>query len=305
MKKITTFALSLLLVSAMSVSAFAADITEDRTTHGDWVGKYGKDGYIIFNSSEDTFTEKLPDYVQDFTYSDLYEANATPHSWWNGSDGSSLEDPAHFNDALWEDESMTSRRAPCIYNGEGLLITIDTGDVTSTVSFYSVDWDDNGRVMLMTVYDADGNEITSKEYGEFYNGVYVTTEITGKATCEFMFLESVNTSPSNAVVAGVFFDSAASETDAADAEATETAEAVEETAAEVETEAETEAAPEVPEATESEEETAAETEPETVEAPVASAETQTTAPQTFDVFSILASVTALCTMGLVALKKRR
>ncbi|MGN1408652.1 MAG: hypothetical protein ACI4XJ_00595, partial [Eubacteriales bacterium] len=279
MKKIITLALSLLLVSAMSVSAFAADLAEDRTTHGDWVGKYGKDGYIIFNSSESTFTENLPDYVQEITYSDLYEANATPHSWWSGADGSELEDPAHFNDALWEDESMTSRRAPCIYNGEGVMITVDTGDVTTTVSFYSLDWDDNGRVILVTMYDADGNEVTSKEVGEFYNGVYVSTEVTGKATFEFMFLESVKTSPSNAVVSAVFFDSAASEAEAETAEEAET---------EPETEAETE--PEI--VVEPAEEVPAETEPETIEAPAAPAEneeTQTTAPQTFDVFSVLAS----------------
>lgn len=291
MKKIITLALSLLLVSAMSVSAFAADLTEDRTTHGDWVGKYGKDGYIIFNSSESTFTEKLPDYVQELTYSDLYEANASTHSWWNGTDGSGLEDPAHFNDALWEDESMTSRRAPCIYNGDGVMINVDTGDVTTTVSFYSLDWDDNGRVILVTMYDADGNEVTSKEIGEFYNGVYLSTEVTGKATFEFTFLESVKTTPSNAVVSAVFFDSAASEAEA-------------ETAAEAETDPETEA--EI--AVEPADEIPAETEPETIEAPAAPAETeetQTTAPQTFDVFSVLASVTALCTMGLVALRKRK
>lgn len=264
----------------MGVSAFAENLAEDRTTHGDWVGKYGKDGYLIFNSSVSTFTEKLPDYVRELTYSDLYEADATPHSWWNGADGSALDDPAHFSDALWEDESMTSRRAPCIYNGEGVMITVDTGDVTSTVSFYSLDWDDNGRVMLVTMYDADGNEISSKEVGEFLNGVYLSAEVTGKVTFEFMFLESVNTSPSNAVVSAVFFDSAASEAEA---------------------EAETEADPEA-EST---------TEPEIVETLAAdvanaqAAETQATAPQTFDAISILASVSALCGFALASLRKRK
>lgn len=292
MKRVLT--LTLAVLAALCVPALAAEpLAEDRTTHGEWVGKYGKDGYVIFNDASHGFSEKLPEYVQELTYMDLYEGTASPHAWWNGTDGSDLEDPAHAADALWTDETKTARVGGCIYNGDGLTITVDTGDVTTNVSLYSLDWDNNGRIMVVTQYDADGNEVVSKEVGEFLNGVYLTSEVTGKATFEFLYLDATNMdSPSNAVVAGIFFDSVAGEvpeTEAPETEAPET-EAHE-------TEApETEPAVEVPETVETS--APVETAPEVVE-------TVATAPQTFDAGVIAGIAAAVSACGYAISKKRR
>ena len=95
MKKALALITALGLAASLSVSAMAAELTEDRNTHGEWVGTYGKDGYIIFNPAfeEHVTRETLPEYVTEFTYTDLYEGEAPRHSWWSGTAEDAAKSP--------------------------------------------------------------------------------------------------------------------------------------------------------------------------------------------------------------------
>ena len=73
MKKLFAAILSALTVASMASFAAAADpaLTLDTETRGDWVGKYGTEGYYILGASYEEPIVKMPENttieVTDFT----------------------------------------------------------------------------------------------------------------------------------------------------------------------------------------------------------------------------------------------
>jgi hypothetical protein len=219
--KIAFMILAVLLM--LSQSFFAADsfITADTTTKGDWVGKYGTDGYFLFAGSKAGCNDKLPSYVKEFTYTDLFGAEPSYHQWWAGSasDTSGIHQANSFEDAMWKDETKTERFIPCIYNANGLILTIDVGSVESKVSIYSCDWGNDGRCVEVVAYDESENEIGRYDLTAFEHGTYLTATITGNVTFVYTFFDTLYLgSPSNAVISAVFFDGVSSEQSGAEAE---------------------------------------------------------------------------------------
>ncbi len=112
-----------------------------------------------------------------------------------------------FEDAIWTDETKTSRYIPAIYNGDGLTVTLDVGSANTTVSLYTCDWGDDGRCVTVTLYDGNGNELDNYDLTDFAHGTYITAAVTGKVVFEFAYYDATNLgSASNAVISAVFFD---------------------------------------------------------------------------------------------------
>ncbi|MDD4774215.1 MAG: hypothetical protein PHZ09_11555 [Eubacteriales bacterium] len=213
---------AIILILILTVNVIAADtnkISADTVTKGDWVGNYGSDGYFLFANSEEGCTDKLPEYVTEFSYSTIFGEEVRYHQWWEGTadDVSGIVEANAFEDAIWTDETKTSRYIPAIFDGSGVTLTIDVGSAESTVALYACDWGDDGRCVTVTLYDAGGNELDNYDLVEFPHGTYITATVTGKVEFEFAYYDAVKLgSPSNAVVSAVFFDSAPAEEPAAE-----------------------------------------------------------------------------------------
>ncbi|MHB1154820.1 MAG: hypothetical protein ACYCWE_15130 [Eubacteriales bacterium] len=212
MKTAKMLSLAMIIVLILSISAVAADlnkISADKTTKGDWVGNYGSDGYFLFANSLEGCVSNLPAYVAEFSYTTILGDDVSYHQWWTGTadDVSGIVESNAFEDAIWTDETKTSRYIPAIYNGAGLSVTIDVGSANTTVSIYACDWGDDGRCVTVTLYDGNGNTLNTYDLTEFAHGTYITADVTGKVVFEFAYYDATNyDGASNAVISAVFFD---------------------------------------------------------------------------------------------------
>jgi len=203
MKKLFICLASALIILTMVIPVSAASLTDssmDMDTHGDWVGKYGADGYYFPGDGvDDADVDKIPSYasLSFLNYNDEEPAKYT----WYDQDRSIDEAEARIANAPIIDPATSYRRASCIYDGEGMLITVDVGAESKIVTLYFLDYDENSRDMLLIVTDEDGNELYADELDAFSGGQYFSATVSGKVTYELMLV-----SGSNTVVSGVFFD---------------------------------------------------------------------------------------------------
>lgn len=201
MKKMTRLLIVVftVILLAVNISAGTAVLKDqDADTHGDWVGKYGSEGYILFKNSEEEDNNHLPSYVT-LEHEALFGDPVSRAVWYDESAGGTPSD--NSVNSLYADDTQTSRIAACIYNAQGMNITIDVGSTPKLVSLYCIDYDLNGRGMTLTVFDENGTELGTQDVVEFDGGKYITAEVTGKVKFELVLFEATNT-----VVSGIFFD---------------------------------------------------------------------------------------------------
>jgi fibronectin type 3 domain-containing protein len=159
----------------------ASYVGSDGTTKGSWVGVYGKDGYGIpqLNSS-------FPSYAQV----SMKDANAWTWHTISG-DVRALGYPTGSN-----------RLATTWYNTNKFEFNVNITDgKTHKVSLYMYDFE-NVRAQTIKILDAaTGTVLDTKEVTGFYNGGYMTWNVSGKVT-----IQVINNGGRNAVVEGIFFD---------------------------------------------------------------------------------------------------
>lgn len=156
-------------------------------TGGDFTGRYGADGYCLYNFGGSGREEKLPDYI-------LFLRESTTETWQWEMDST---DPR-----LLRTEDRSPDRLGAIFAEESLSIRVTPRDESDhRLTFYCVDVERQGRSFDFTVTDADGRElipqVSISEYGE---GLYLSFTYSGEITCTFQ------SRAVNAVVSGVFFD---------------------------------------------------------------------------------------------------
>jgi len=191
--------LALIMVFAVSVSAAASiNDVQDADTHGDWVNKYGAEGYLLFAGSDAEDNNAIPSYAT-VTHETVFGEESSRAVWYDGATAAEV----HENDAaaLYTDDTATARRAACIYNANGLSVTVDIGSEEKLVTFYCTDFDSNGRALLMTAYDENENELDSADIVDFIGGKYITVKMSGKVRFETILVEATNV-----VLSGIFFD---------------------------------------------------------------------------------------------------
>ncbi len=172
--------------SQPALSGTAAFITMDTTTHGSWKSVYGADGYNV-----------IGDVASNPSYVTPVAAGQSSHTWApSTSDVRALQKasiPADRIAATWFSTTQ---------------FTIDMNMTDSTVhrvAIYFLDWDSTVRRETVDVLDTGGNVLNSQTLGASYNaGVYLAWYISGHVQFRF-----TRTSGSNAVVAGIFFDTPA------------------------------------------------------------------------------------------------
>jgi DNA-binding transcriptional regulator GbsR (MarR family) len=162
----------------------AAFVKTDTVTQGSWKGVYGSQGYNVF---EDTVS--YPAYVT------VTPAGKADYIW-----ASSTSDPIALQKAL----SPTDRIAATWYTSGSYTIDLNfTDGAQHQVAVYNLDYYTGGsRTQTLSILDGVSNAVLdSRNVSNFGNGEYLVWNLTGH-----IVLQVTNTSPSNAVISGLFFD---------------------------------------------------------------------------------------------------
>lgn len=171
---------------AAGAGAQATFVRTDATTQGNWVGVYGRDGYVI----PDANANKSPSYAA------FNPQDAAAWTWTNN--GAETRDPQ----VSW---NPTSRQASCWYTYASVNYTLDvnvTDGNAHQFSLYALDWDGRGRTETIQAVDgASGAVLNTQNISNFAGGIYLVWNISGHVK----FVVRVTGGP-NGVLSGAFFD---------------------------------------------------------------------------------------------------
>jgi hypothetical protein len=155
----------------------------DETQGGDWVQKFGQDGYWVASGAK-----KLPSYA---------ELNGMPEPPWVWSDS------ANEARAPWKDVSA-SRKVASAWHGNELLLEFGVFDTRRrAVALYFMDWDRQNRVQQVEVLDLRGIVRDSYQVDNFAEGKYLVFGLKG-----YTKVRIKKVAGPNVVLNGIFFDPA-------------------------------------------------------------------------------------------------
>jgi len=160
-------------------------VKTDKTTHGNWIGAYGSQGYNIIGDS-----------VKYFVDSQVIPGGQS--SWtWAGSTSS--------NGALQKATVSNDRVAACWYNKTSFTIDVERSDTKAhRLALYVADWDNLGRSEKIEVLnEATGAVLDTRFVSDFHSGEYLVWNVRGSVKFRFTCMAG-----DNAVVGGLFFDPA-------------------------------------------------------------------------------------------------
>jgi beta-lactam-binding protein with PASTA domain len=171
-----------LTVNPAAMAPQAAFVGFDTMTQGNWVGKYGNNGYSLANGPA-----SLPSF--DPTLSIAGESNYT----WSPN----TSDPRALQNGL-------GRLAATWFSNTSFTFDVNLTDTsTHQIALYALDWDDylGGRVEKVQVLDSTGTMVLDTEtISSFTNGVYLIWNISGHVQ-----IQVTNMTSGNGVISGVFF----------------------------------------------------------------------------------------------------
>ncbi|HEV2453477.1 MAG TPA: alpha-L-rhamnosidase C-terminal domain-containing protein, partial [Verrucomicrobiae bacterium] len=173
---------------------------QDDTTHGNWGGVYGKDGYLLLGYDGDgTNREQLPPYVQSVTVrSGKFTQWAT-----DISDGRALAS---------NDRNEGARNAAAFYRDWTVLVDIRLKQPHPfRVAAYAVDFDHKDRQEAADIYNLPALTLAAPTQAvrDYQDGKYVIYDCHDSVRLRFD-----NVRGPNAVVSGIFFDPTANDTNA-------------------------------------------------------------------------------------------
>jgi len=176
-------------------------VKEDTITHGNWGGRYGRDGFVLCDYDEvdgkPVDRRRLPAYVSAVEYT--LNANA---NWRSGTTDSRALAPNAANGV--------PRNAGCVYTQDpqgGLqTMTVDitlTNDRPCQIALYFVDWDNKDRRVAVEMFD--------RETLERIAPVQVVRDFIGGKYLIYLYHRSARfridqVRGDNATLSGIFFD---------------------------------------------------------------------------------------------------
>lgn len=155
--------------------------TSDALAHGDWIGRYGSDGFVIINDR----TNLPPAALIEVQSGDPFTFDNYPD-----------------NAAALQRSDGTDRIAACWY-GNVILVDVNLADGRPRLlTAYFLDWLGTGRAINVELLNAaTGAFLTSREVTDFGGGVYLTWAVQGRVTLRITRLQGAN-----AVISGLFLD---------------------------------------------------------------------------------------------------
>ncbi len=160
---------------------------KDTKTQGDWIGKYGENGAILFAPKD------LVD-LKDIKYND------------GGNQRWDWANPTPDKRGLFYPNDPKKRAGSCVFNNPVGVLTIETKLSNYQVAVYAVDWDSSVRVQDMVGFQ--GNKAPDKpdvtvSNPEFHEGVYYLWLVDGNDPFK---LQITHKGGANWVISGIFLD---------------------------------------------------------------------------------------------------
>ena len=164
--------------------ATAAFLGADNVTKGDWIGKYGAQGFNVINDSV-----SYPAYAQ------VTASGQTATTW-----AATTTNTSALQRSSGTDRIAAAWRAPRSFE---VNVNLTDGQ-NHKVSLYVLDWGNEGRRQKVEVVDAgNGTVLNSQSVQAFGGGRYLSWDVNGPV--RFRLAKIGN---SDAVVSGLFFDAA-------------------------------------------------------------------------------------------------
>ena len=161
----------------------ASFVTFDTATGGNWVGKYGGEGYSLANAGQ-----SLPSYDPNFGV--YNQANFT---WaFSTPDARGLQNGSGRIAAAWFHFNPDTTFSFDVNIADG---------TTRQFALYAVDWDNQGRAETIEIRDRATNQLLdSRSISNFTYGIYLVWNISGHVA-----VNVTGTSGPNPVISGAFF----------------------------------------------------------------------------------------------------
>lgn len=200
----------ILLLFVLSANAEVKYLGTDWETKGDWIGKYGKDGAIIFCNKELHNTDLPMPYEPDekqklFKKGIIKEisitssGNAKAYGWiFNANPGDDKRAPFKVD--------KSARYAACISGrAADVAIILKVNSTHYKVTIYCIDYD-TANTRGHRVYGYQGEKLPDKpdeETVKYREGVHYSWEVTGDEPFRYF---AKNTLQFNTVASGLFID---------------------------------------------------------------------------------------------------
>lgn len=181
-------------------------LKEDTATSGNWGGKYGRDGYVLFNyDGSGTHREVKPSYIKSITpWTSGYQG-------WSNCLNAVWETATNERRALAPDRTnATPRAATTLYSGTpdpgGMTMAVDvTAEPNTSFRFalYFLDWDAASRRVAVEVFDLETRKLVApvRLVTDFTKGKYLIYECDRSVRLRIAHILG-----DNAVLGGIFFD---------------------------------------------------------------------------------------------------
>ena len=201
------YAVALILLAAAAGQGRQAHAALDAATHGDWIGVYGSQGYILnaYNAggngnylgtaSASNDTSVLPSYVSSYTYG----AGAQQYVWSTGDSATTTKD-------LQDPSDPTGlRNAATAFNGGDWSLTLNLNQSEHfQLAVYALDYDNfNGRDITISV---DGQSQRIDGSNGYLTGAYAVFNINASAGPLEIDIHQNASGASNSTISGIFFD---------------------------------------------------------------------------------------------------
>lgn len=172
-------------------------ITIDSVTSGNWGGKYGSAGYVMFSYNEGKDIRKLPDFV-----SDVYcRLNDTVQWAYNVSDSRALASSEKNGSSRNASAIHTRNAIPCLQT-----MTVDLKlrkEKSYQASLYFLDWDNQNRKVQIEIFDLVTLNLLApvQVVNHFSGGKYLVFKCNRPVRIRINMINEPN-----AALSGIFFD---------------------------------------------------------------------------------------------------
>jgi hypothetical protein len=173
------------------------NVVQDSTTSGNWVGKYGKNGYLLCDfDGKNLHRTKMPDFLEKIEV----KCAENFRDWGTGITTVDASD----NRALKSDNAAEQKRSVGILNA--ITTTVEVSCKVQKeykVSLYFTDWKNENLSSVLEVFDLKNKMIMVPDYfiSNYQQGKYITLTLDESVRIRIQRVRGENTS-----LGGVFFD---------------------------------------------------------------------------------------------------
>ena len=179
------------------VYTYTNNVAQDSITSGNWVGKYGKNGYLLCDfDGKNLHRTKLPDFLEKIEV----KCAENFRDWGTGITAVNASD----NRAIYSDIEAEQKRSIGVLNA--ITTTVEISCKTQKeykLSLYFTDWKSENLSSIIEVFDLNTKKILMPNYyfNNYQQGKYITLSLNQSVRIRIQRVRGENTS-----LGGIFFD---------------------------------------------------------------------------------------------------